>query len=128
MSKRWQITIIVIALIFLLVIGYYTSPAFRTMINTELYAVQKADDATNYNTIKKVEDTCRSMISSYNADVLTWEQYKNSDGEQRLWADQARMRANKTASTYNAYILQNSFVWANNVPNDIKSELPIVEE
>lgn len=128
MSKRWQITIIVIALIFLLVIGYYTSPAFRTMINTELYAVQKADDATNYNTIKKVEDTCRSMISSYNADVLTWEQYKNSDGEQRSWADQARMRANKTASTYNAYILQNSFVWANNVPNDIKSELPIVEE
>ena len=128
MSKRWQITIIVIALIFLLVIGYYTSPAFRTMINTELYAVQKADDATNYNTIKKVEDTCRSMSSSYNADVLTWEQYKNSDGEQRLWADQARMRANKTASTYNAYILQNSFVWANNVPNDIKSELPIVEE
>ena len=68
------------------------------------------------------------MISSYNADVLTWEQYKNSDGEQRSWADQARMRANKTASTYNAYILQNSFVWANNVPNDIKSELPIVEE
>lgn len=128
MSKRWQITIIVIALIFLLVIGYYTSPAFRTMINTELYAVQKADDATNYNTIKKVEDMCRSMISSYNADVLTWEQYKNSDGEQRSWADQARMRANKTASTYNAYILQNSFVWANNVPNDIKSELPIVEE
>ena len=68
------------------------------------------------------------MIASYEADALTWQQYKDSDGEQRAWADQARMRANKTASTYNAYILQNSFVWADNVPRDIRKELPFVEE
>lgn len=126
--KGILITVLILALMLLLTLGYYFAPGVRIAINQNQFAVQKADDATNYQTLKKVEDTCRAMISSYNADVLTWEQYKNSDGEQRSWADQARMRANKTAATYNAYILQNSFVWADNVPNDIKSELPIVEE
>lgn len=128
MSKVEQILALIIAFFFILVLGYYISPSFRAAINKEMYAVQKADDATNYTTLKKVEDTCRAMIASYDTDVLTWEQYKNSEGEQRAWADQARMRANKTAATYNAYILQNSFVWADNVPNDIRQELPIVGE
>lgn len=92
--------------------------------NTWDYALHKTDDATNYHTIKKVEDSCRAMISSYEADRLTYEQYKDSDNEEkRSWAEQAKMRANKTASTYNNYILENSFVWENNVPNDIKMEL-----
>lgn len=129
MSNSAKIIGLVIVLVLLLVvIGYSFSPDIRAAINKNQFAVQKADDATNYQTIKKVEDTCRAMIASYESDVLTWEQYRNSDGEQRAWADQARMRANKTASTYNAYILQNSFVWSGNVPNDIRRELPIVEE
>lgn len=37
------------------------------------------------------------------------------------------MRANKTASSYNNYILKNSFVWNGNVPADIKMELPYLE-
>lgn len=90
--------------------------------------VQKADDATNYETLKQVEDTCRSMIASYEADRLTYEQYKNSDDdEQQSWAEQAKMRANRTASTYNNYILENSYVWSGNVPNDIDSELDYLE-
>ena len=90
--------------------------------------VQKADDATNYETLKQVEDTCRSMIASYEADRLTYEQYKNSeDDEQQSWAEQAKMRANRTASTYNNYILENSYVWSGNVPNDIDSELNYLE-
>ena len=85
---------------------------------------RKIDDATNYETKKKVEDTCRAMISSYNSDKLTYEQYKDSDNEEKQsWAEQAKMRANKTASTYNNYILENSFVWENNVPDDIQREL-----
>lgn len=128
MSKGTKILVVIIAFVITLMIGYNISPSFRAAINKEMYAVKKADDATNYATLKKVEDTCRAMIASYDADVLTWEQYKNSEGEQRAWADQARMRANKTAATYNAYILQNSFVFADNVPNDIRRELPIVEE
>lgn len=62
------------------------------------YVNQKIDDATNYETRKEVEDSCRAMVSSYEADKLTWEQYKDSDSsEQRSWADQAKMRANRTA-------------------------------
>lgn len=92
------------------------------------YIGQKIDDSTRYETIKEVEDTCRTMISSYEADKLTWEQYKDSDNEEKQsWAEQAKMRANKTASIYNNYILKNSFVWDGNIPNDIRSELKVLK-
>lgn len=98
------------------------------MWNSWFHAVQKADDATNYETRKKVEDTCRAMIASYESDKLTYEQYKDSEDEQKQeWAEQAKMRANKTASSYNNYILENSYVWADNVPRDIKGNLPFIE-
>ena len=88
---------------------------------------RKIDDATNYDTIKKVEDTCRAMIASYEADKLTYEQYKNAANEEKQsWAEQAKMRANKTAATYNNYLLENSFVWADNIPADIKDKLDYV--
>ena len=90
--------------------------------------MQKVDDVTNYETIKEVEDTCRAMISSYESDKLTYEQYKDSDNEEKQsWAEQAKMRANKTATTYNNYILKNSFVWKDNVPSDIYMKLEIIE-
>ena len=68
------------------------------------------------------------MISSYTSDKLTWQQYKNSDSqEQRTWAEQAKMRANKTAASYNEYILKNSFVWQENIPQDIAQRLEYLE-
>lgn len=92
------------------------------------FAAQKIDDVTNYDTIKEVEDTCRAMISSYETDKLTYEQYKNSDDkEKQSWAEQAKMRANKTANTYNNYMLKNSFVWKDNIPSDIRTELKIIK-
>jgi hypothetical protein len=75
-----------------------------------------------------VEDTCRAMIASYNADKLVYEQYRSDAGtEKRSWGEQAKMRANKTASSYNNYILQNNFVWRGGIPNDIKYELRYLE-
>ena len=108
---------------------FFAANPLRVMAwNSWFGLVQKADDATNYETLKQVEDTCRSMIASYEADRLTYEQYKNSeDDEQQSWAEQAKMRANRTASTYNNYILENSYVWSGNVPNDIDSELDYLE-
>ena len=92
------------------------------------YVDQKIDDATNYETRKTVEDSCRAMIASYEADKLTYEQYKDSESdEQRSWADQAKMRANRTAANYNNYILKNSYVLSGNIPEDIFAELPIIE-
>lgn len=85
------------------------------------------DDATAYGTRKEVEDTCRAMIASYTADIQTYELYRESESEEKQsWAEQARMRANKTAATYNEYVLKNSFVWEGNVPDDIRVNLDFI--
>lgn len=121
--------VIYIVIFVALVLHFFLIPAiapeYKAFENKVEYAIQKADDATNYQTLKKVEDTCRAMQASYQADKLTWEQYRLSESEEkRNWADQALTRANRTAATYNAYILENSYVWADNVPRDISKELP----
>jgi len=104
------------------------TPAGRATWNNWWYGVQKADDATNYETLKKVENTCRAMISSYESDKLTYEQYKDSDNEEKQsWAEQAKMRANKTAIEYNNYILKNTYVWKGNIPADIYMTLDVIE-
>ena len=128
MSSGEKIAIVVVAIVLCCIIFFAVTPAGRTVWNSWFYAVQKVDDATNYNTKKQVEDTCRAMIASYNTDKLTYEQYKDSDNEEkRSWAEQAKMRANKTANSYNEYILKNSFVWSGNVPQDILSELQYID-
>ena len=101
---------------------------FDTWFSNEVeYVDQKIDDATNYETRKQVEDTCHAMISSYTTDKMVYEQYHGSEiEEERSWAEQAKMRANKTASTYNNFILENSFVWKENIPEDIKKELEYI--
>lgn len=123
------IIILIIGSIVCLIIGSTGLRWFDTWFtNKTTYIDKKIDDATNYDTIKKVEDTCRSMISSYKTDKATYQQYKDSDNsEKQSWAEQAKMRANKTANTYNEYILKNSFVWKGNVPDDIDKKLPIIE-
>lgn len=126
------LSIFVLVVVLILVIGcpiyFGATPSGKATWNNWFHKVQEADDNTNYKTLKKVEDTCRAMISSYEADKLTYEQYKNSEiAEEQSWAKQAKMRANKTASSYNNYILENSYVWKNNVPTDIKRELPYIE-
>lgn len=130
MRKSVITALIVLACI--LIIGlpiYFTAtPSGVSAWNNWFGTVQKADDDTNYETLKRVEDTCRSMIASYNSDKLTYEQYKDSDNEEKQsWAEQAKMRANKTASTYNNFILKNEYIWNGNVPSDIYMTLPYIE-
>ena len=129
MNERQIVTLVccIIGIILLSIIGYYISPGIRSEANLIAYDVQKADDATRYETRKQVEDTCRAMMASYESDRLTYEQYKDAEAPKNAWAEQAKMRANKTASTYNNYILKNSFVWENNIPNDIDMTLPYIE-
>lgn len=129
---RKSVITVLIVLACILIIGlplYFTAtPSGVSAWNNWFGTVQKADDDTNYETLKRVEDTCRSMISSYNSDKLTYEQYKDSDDEEKQnWAEQAKMRANKTASTYNNYILKNDYIWQNNIPADIYRELPYID-
>lgn len=129
--RSFGIILLIIAAIVLFVglpIFFGATPTGKIIWNNWFYSVQKADDNTNYTTLRQVEDTCRSMISSYNSDKLTYEQYKDStDDEKKSWAEQAKMRANKTASTYNNYIMKNSYVWKNNIPSDILTTLPYID-
>lgn len=118
----------IILCVFIGLLTLFVTPTGRKIVNNYFFQLQKVDDATNYKTIKKVEDTCRAMISSYESDKLTYDQYKGSDNEEKQsWAEQAKMRANKTAATYNNYILENNFVWSGNVPADIKGQLGYIE-
>ena len=124
MKKILITLVIIISIIGVSVFGVVDGWFDTWFTNKVEFVDRKIDAATNYETKKKVEDTCRTMIASYNSDKLTYEQYKDSDSEEkRSWAEQAKMRANKTASSYNNYILENSFVWEDNVPNDIDYEL-----
>lgn len=116
----------------LLLIGsgifFGVTPAGKRVWNNWFHSVQVADDETNYETLKEVENTCRAMISSYNSDKLVYDQYKDSSvAEERSWANNAKIRANQTASTYNNYILKNKYVWKNNVPADIYMTLEYID-
>ena len=128
MNKTQKVLSYIVGALVIVLILFFFTPLGRAVYNNYFFEVQKVDDSTNYKTKKKVEDTCRAMISSYEADKLTYEQYKDSDNEEKQsWAEQAKMRANKTAATYNNYILENSFVWEGNVPEDIRSQLDYIQ-
>lgn len=48
------------------------------------YANKKIDEATLYDTLKQVEDTCRAMIASYQSDFLIWAQNVPADIDEKL--------------------------------------------
>lgn len=121
MKDSTKAALLVIALLVAGITGTYFT-------NRYVFAIRKVDDATNYETLKEVEDTCRAMIVSYTADKMRYETYAASDSEEKQsWAEQAKIRANATAVKYNEYYLKNSFVWKDNIPDDIAAELPYIE-
>lgn len=128
MSKVGTIIVTLISVILIgAIIFFGFTPGGRSVWNSYTHSLEKADE-NQYETKKQVEDTARSMIASYKSDVATYEQYKESDNEEKQsWAEQAKMRANRTANSYNEYILKNSYVWEDNIPSDIDYSLPIVE-
>lgn len=128
MSKVGTIIVTIISVILIgAIIFFGFTPGGRSVWNNYTHSLEKADE-NQYKTKKQVEDTARSMIASYKSDVATYEQYKDSDNEEKQsWAEQAKMRANRTANSYNEYILKNSYVWEDNIPSDIDYSLPIVE-
>ena len=126
--KGFLVTISAIILVIVFtVVGTFMRWGGTWFRNKTNYINQKIDDRTNYTTMKKVEDSCRSMIASYKTDKATYEMYKDSDNEEKQsWGEQAKMRANKTANTYNEYVLKNSYVWEGNIPADIYMNLSII--
>ena len=127
MSKAGTIIVTIISVILIgAIIFFGFTPGGRSIWNSYTHSLEKADE-NQYETRKQVEDTARAMIASYKSDVATYEQYKDSDNEEKQsCAEQAKMRANKTANSYNEYILKNSYVFEGNIPEDIEKELMII--
>ena len=127
-TKGIVLTIIILAILIFLPIFFSATPSGVAMWNSWFHKVKAADAATNYDTQQQVENTCRSMISSYESDTLMYTQYKDStNSEQQSWAQSAKTRANKTAIEYNEYILKNKYVWKDNVPDYIRTDLKTLE-
>lgn len=124
MSKTSTIIISVLSTLLIVAIIFFGfTPIGKQIFLGYDSAMQEAGEVS-YQTRKDVEDTCRSMIASYKADVDIYNLYKDSDNpNQKNYADSALIRAVKTANEYNEYILKNSFVWKDNVPNDIYMSL-----
>lgn len=120
MEELGKITLVII----LIVLSIILTPISRMIFNKQEYTLKKIDESTKYENLKKVEDTCRAMITSYESDKVMYLQYKETNKE---WAEQAKIRANKTAIKYNEYFLKNSFIWKDNIPADIRRNLEILE-
>lgn len=128
MGNRSKIIVACIATIVVFIIfsllWMYITPSGRAFKDTYESKLHRVDDSLEYETLRRVEGTCRSMIASYTSDIHMAEAYKDSH---RDWAEQAVVRANQTAAEYNEYILKNDFIWKGNVPNDIKAQLDYYE-
>lgn len=118
----------VIASLVVVVLGFFiVTPTGKSIVQDWSNSMKDVSE-TSYENQKKVEDTARAMISSYKSDKVTYETYINSeDKEEQSWAKQAKIRANNTAISYNEYILKNSRIWEDNLPDDIDSELSVIE-
>ena len=107
MSKVGTIIVTIISVILIgAIIFFGFTPGGRSVWNSYTHSLEKADE-NQYETKMQVEDS--------------------DNEEKQSWAEQAKMRANRTANSYNEYILKNSYVWEDNIPSDIDYSLPIVE-
>ena len=96
MSKSGKILAVIAAIV---VLFFGATAIGRTVWNTYWHDVEKADENTSYETRKKVEDTARAYISSYNADVDIYNTYCDSEDENmRSYANSARIRAIQTVN------------------------------
>ena len=73
---------------------------------------------------QEVEDTCRAMIASWEADLQTYKDLKDTDKD---GAEVARLSANKTADMYNEYLLMNSYVFGETLPDGIYAVIANIE-
>ena len=106
-------------------IFFGATPIGREIMN----GYHKDIEDTDYRKQKEVENTCRAYIVSYKADKAAYYAYRDStDALEHSWALGYKNRANSTAMTYNEYFLKNSYVWKDNIPDDIEYSLPIIED
>lgn len=127
MEDRTKVIIFTIAtfLVVFLVLFYIVNPWGRAQLNNYEAELLTVDYNTTYAGRTEIEKTCRSMIASYQSDMMRYASYKNSHPD---WAEQAKIRANQTAIRYNEYILKYTYIWRDSIPADIRTELPLIGE
>lgn len=110
------------------------TPMGRAMMNEYGFMMERVDEEIDYDNRKMVEDTARSMIATHDSAFMEYETYRTFceketyDENKCERALSARTSANKTASTYNNYMLKNKYLFKGNMPFDIFYELPFIED
>lgn len=92
-------------------------------VNEVDYELRKQNEQ-RYENRKQVEDTARGMIAQYETDKLNYESVKDINPEIAL---QAKLRINSTVATYNEFMLKNSYMFKDNMPEDIKYKLEPIQ-
>ena len=115
-------------LLFGILIWFVLTPEGIKEVNEYEAQLKDTDYNTDYDSVREIEETLRSYMASYEADRIIYETNKNNtDKESVALANAAKSRANRTAATYNQFYLKNSYIWKDNIPEDIKSELEYIQ-
>jgi len=117
----------IILMMVVIIWGLFTVSG-RSAMNKYEAELKDTEYNTDYDTVREIEETLRSYVTSYEADKIIYETNKDSsDKENKALANAAKSRANRTAATYNQFYLKNSYIWEENVPEDIRSELEYIQ-
>lgn len=89
---------IAVSLVVITFLYLFITPSGIAARNSWFNTMEKAEENSSYENVKKVEEKCRLYISSYKQDKELYEGYKNSSDEtKREKAEACRIRANQTA-------------------------------
>lgn len=99
---------------------------------TEYQATREKAGEDTYENKKKVEDAARALIVSYESNLQDYEDAvelcaANSESAYCSLKVTYKSRVNDAAIRFNEYMLENSFIWEDNIPEDIDRELPLID-
>ena len=98
---------------------------------TEYQATRDKAGEDTYENKKQVEDEARALIVSYESNLMQYTEAidqcaANSESAYCSMAITYKTRTNNAAIRFNEYMLLNTFVWEENIPDDIDTELPLI--
>lgn len=99
---------------------------------TEYNATRDQAGEDTYENKKDVEDAARALIVSYEANLRDYEEAvdqcdANENSAYCAFVVTYKGRVNDAAIRFNEYMLLNSFIWEDNIPEDIDQELLLID-
>lgn len=125
LNKRYLRFLVIMAVCF----SFYSFNVggVKTAVDRHFSNQQRISENNTYESRREAENSARSLITNYVAAKLEYETYhiyigtKDKAREQR--ALDARTSANMTISKYNNFMQENSFLFENNIPEDLPLSL-----